>query len=252
MGDRDISQAPAIKVKMHHDAKKVIIKEGTVVEVYFRNGKVKQYDISVLFDDYPQLAALKNRELFEKGHLQGTSGIVWNDDLDIDIEAVYQEGITVGTEPVDISIIVGEELAAARCSNNMTQKDLAAVTGIDQSDISRIERGEANPSIRTLERLASGMNRTINVAFDEIEDDMKDCCDSLAPNAKTVPPEITPEIMVDYDELISYAKEKGVHPAKLSFEEYEQFMSEVFPGETYKGQGIPAFEAWEAIEKIKP
>lgn len=236
---------------MHHDAKKLVLKEGTVIEVYFRNGKVKQYDMSALFDDYPQLAALKNRELFEKGRLMGPSFVYWNDDLDIDIETVYQEGITVGTERVDISIIIGEEITAARCSSGMTQKELAAVSGIDQSDISRMERGEANPSIRTLERLANGMGKTLNLSFAEAEGELKDYCESLARKVKPAPPEASTKIMIDYEGVISYAKEKGVHPSKLSFEEYEQFMREVFPGEKAMDGEIPALEAWEAIEIIQ-
>ena len=46
----------------------------------------------------------------------------------------------------------------ARKKCNMTQKELAEKTGIDQSDISKIERGSANPSLSTLKRLAEGMD----------------------------------------------------------------------------------------------
>ena len=37
---------------------------------------------------------------------------------------------------------------------NLTQKDLAERSGITQADISRLENGNANPSIRTLKKLA--------------------------------------------------------------------------------------------------
>lgn len=154
---------------MHHRAEKIEIREGTVLEVCFRNGKVKQYDVSLLFDECPPLTVLRNRELFKKGRLLGTSGIIWNDELDIDVEIVYQDGITVRTEPADICVITGEELAAARVSKDMTQSELAAATGIDQSDISRIERGEANPSIRTLQRLANGMGKDMKLQFIEAD-----------------------------------------------------------------------------------
>lgn len=39
---------------------------------------------------------------------------------------------------------------------NLTQEQLAQVTGIDQANISRLENGTANPSLRTLKRLAEG------------------------------------------------------------------------------------------------
>ena len=37
--------------------------------------------------------------------------------------------------------------------------------GIAQGDISRIERGNANPSLRTLQRLARGMKITLRLEF---------------------------------------------------------------------------------------
>ena len=45
-----------------------------------------------------------------------------------------------------------------REANDLTQKQLAEATGITQADISRLENGTANPSLRTLKRLASGMS----------------------------------------------------------------------------------------------
>ena len=48
---------------------------------------------------------------------------------------------------------------------NLTQQELAAATGITQADISRLENGTANPSLRTLKRLASGMGMRLKVDF---------------------------------------------------------------------------------------
>lgn len=53
----------------------------------------------------------------------------------------------------------------ARQSSGMTQKQLADKTGIAQSDICRLERGNANPSLRTLQRLASGMGMRVKIEF---------------------------------------------------------------------------------------
>lgn len=52
-----------------------------------------------------------------------------------------------------------------RKQNNMTQKELAERSGIDQSDISKIERGVANPSLSTLKRLAEGMDTVLRLQF---------------------------------------------------------------------------------------
>ena len=53
----------------------------------------------------------------------------------------------------------------ARQASGMTQKQLADKTGIAQSDISKLERGNANPSLRTLQRLAAGMGMQIKIEF---------------------------------------------------------------------------------------
>ena len=53
----------------------------------------------------------------------------------------------------------------ARQEAGLTQKELSERTGIAQGDISKLENGNANPSIRTLQRLANGMGMTLKVEF---------------------------------------------------------------------------------------
>ena len=38
-------------------------------------------------------------------------------------------------------------------------------TGIAQADISKLESGNANPSLRTLDRLATGMGKRVEIRF---------------------------------------------------------------------------------------
>lgn len=56
-------------------------------------------------------------------------------------------------------------LVDARTSQNLTQKELAARTGINQADISKLENGTRNPSINLLKRLAEGMNMVLRIEF---------------------------------------------------------------------------------------
>ena len=53
----------------------------------------------------------------------------------------------------------------ARTSQNLTQKELSERTGIAQTEISRLENGTRNPSIKLLQRLADGMGMVLNVTF---------------------------------------------------------------------------------------
>ena len=83
---------------MFHKAIDLKFKEGTVVEVTFQDGMVKQYDMMVLSKKYPQVSALKDRKLFLSGRLMGYYGIIWNDDIDIETEEIYEFGETIYTE----------------------------------------------------------------------------------------------------------------------------------------------------------
>ena len=58
-----------------------------------------------------------------------------------------------------------QAIVDARNRSGLTQKELSLRTGIAQSDISKLERGNSNPSIRTLQRLASGMGMTLRIEF---------------------------------------------------------------------------------------
>ena len=56
-------------------------------------------------------------------------------------------------------------LIEGRDERDLTQKQLAEVTGIAQADISRFENGTGNPSLRTLKRLAEGLGMSLKVEF---------------------------------------------------------------------------------------
>jgi len=58
---------------------------------------------------------------------------------------------------------LGEQVVQARSEAGLTQEELAAKSGIRQETISRIERGNASPSLRTLEALASALGKRLDV-----------------------------------------------------------------------------------------
>lgn len=58
-----------------------------------------------------------------------------------------------------------QALIDARKKSGFTQIELSKRTGIAQSDISKIEKGNANPSIKTLQRLAAGMGMKFKIEF---------------------------------------------------------------------------------------
>lgn len=53
----------------------------------------------------------------------------------------------------------------ARREKGITQKELSELTGIAQGDISKLESGSANPSVRTLERVATALGKRLKIEF---------------------------------------------------------------------------------------
>ncbi|GHU73175.1 transcriptional regulator [Spirochaetia bacterium] len=56
-----------------------------------------------------------------------------------------------------------EEIIMARKEKNLTQKDLAILVGTRQSNISRLESGNYNPSLEFLNKIAMAMGKELEV-----------------------------------------------------------------------------------------
>ena len=58
---------------------------------------------------------------------------------------------------------IGARLLKARLAAGLTQEELASAAGMAQGDISRIERGQSNPTAGTLEALATPLGVTLDL-----------------------------------------------------------------------------------------
>lgn len=67
--------------------------DGYKLLVTFAQGERKMYDMSPLLE-YPVFKPLNNKGLFKSAHTDGCT-VVWNDEIDIDPESLYNEGISV-------------------------------------------------------------------------------------------------------------------------------------------------------------
>lgn len=152
---------------MTHKIVSVKPMENFILLVGFQNGIEKTYDMRTLYPVFPQFKVFENDiDLFNQVQVDaGGYGISWNDDLDLDAEDIWEDGIEVGRKKVDIVAELAENLTKAREMANITQKQLSEATGIHQADISKIERGLANPSLSTLKRLAKGMGMELQLTF---------------------------------------------------------------------------------------
>lgn len=68
-------------------------------------------------------------------------------------------------EDIQLELDVIRAIVEERTSQNMTQKELAERTGINQADISKLENGTRNPSVNLLKRLAEGMGMVLKIEF---------------------------------------------------------------------------------------
>lgn len=88
------------------------------------------------------------------------------------IDEIEQEAVAEGPAAVaelrafDARFRLAAELLAARTSAHMSQKELAARSGVQQAEISKIERGEVIPKISTMDRLLAPLGRRLAVIED--------------------------------------------------------------------------------------
>ena len=67
-------------------------------------------------------------------------------------------------EEYELTFGLGELLSIRRLELEMSQSDLSEETGVPQADISRIECGLANPTLKTVEKLLGALNLRITVS----------------------------------------------------------------------------------------
>lgn len=93
-------------------------------------------------------------------------------DFDDLMQFIEDEARAEGPEAIaelrafDARFRLAAELLEARKQAHMTQRDLAAASGVQQAEISKIERGEITPGVTTVERLLRPLGRRLAVVAD--------------------------------------------------------------------------------------
>lgn len=76
---------------------------------------------------------------------------------------------TPEVEEYNIDAEVRDLVISARSAANLTQKQLAQRSGVSQSNISKIENGNYQPSLSTLKRIAGALGKRLVVSFEDSE-----------------------------------------------------------------------------------
>jgi predicted transcriptional regulator len=68
-------------------------------------------------------------------------------------------------EALDPQYQLARAIIAARLQSGMTQAELAKKASLPQSNISRLESGTFNPTVQTLEKVAAGLGKKLELNF---------------------------------------------------------------------------------------
>jgi transcriptional regulator with XRE-family HTH domain len=80
-------------------------------------------------------------------------------------EALKDEEFKREYEAIQPEMDIIRALIDVRTKQNLTQKELAERTGVNQADISKLENGTRNPSLKMLKKLADGLGMNLKIEF---------------------------------------------------------------------------------------
>lgn len=117
-----------------HKVKDVSSLTGLKLSVQFTNGTTKIYDVTPLMHRFSSFKLLKDELLFRNVEVdQGGYGIIWNDDLDLSCDELWENGAEVAT-PFDGLISFSDASELWGLSESTLRKAVACgkiVPGVD-------------------------------------------------------------------------------------------------------------------------
>lgn len=120
---------------MFHKVKSVSPVEDCKLIIQFTDGVTKLYDVSQLFNKIPDFSTLKKnpRKFADVSVDTGGYGIIWNDELDLSCDELWEHGIIVAT-PFDGLMSFGDATELWGLSESTLRKAIAygkLTNGID-------------------------------------------------------------------------------------------------------------------------
>ncbi len=119
---------------MFHKVKSVWALPDYKLSVRFCEGLTKTYDVKPLFGKIPVFSSLKNEEVFYGVSVDvGGFGIIWNDELDLSCDELWENGVTVKT-PFDDLMALSDATALWGLNESTLRKAISygkLVNGID-------------------------------------------------------------------------------------------------------------------------
>lgn len=134
--------------------------EKNKLKTTFFNGFVKEYDLKEANILGELSDVLESEDEVAKVEVSSSRDyIIWPNGTKISSETLFYEGVDTA-EHIDHSFVIkfADRMRCVRESLGLSQKELQNKTGIYQADLSKIERGEGNPSLETIEKISKALN----------------------------------------------------------------------------------------------
>ncbi len=73
----------------------------------------------------------------------------------------------------DLNLIIGNRLKTIRNNRNLSLSEVSEITGVSKAMLGQIERGQSNPTVSTLWKIANGLKVSFSMFIDENKEDLK-------------------------------------------------------------------------------
>lgn len=132
----------------------LILMDNHIMLCGFKNHEWRRLDLKPLINKYPPFKVLKKDDFYKKGKIDlGGFGVIWNDDIDISSDAIFEQGEKVSEICLKPTIDISAYLKELRNKSHLSQNDLSHLSGVSQSTIARIEKGEIDPTLGTVKKI---------------------------------------------------------------------------------------------------
>ena len=122
---------------MHHIITEIYPISDYRLLAVFDNGVTKIYDVKPLFDWREVFKTLKNNNLFDEVFVDtGGYGVVWNDQVDLSSEEIWNRGEEISLEEDELDILLAEQ-ALIQYQNNRKTYSHSEIKKIIEEEISK-------------------------------------------------------------------------------------------------------------------
>ena len=73
----------------------------------------------------------------------------------------------------NLNLVIGNKLKDIRNKRNLSLDEVTKLTGVSKAMLGQIERGQSNPTVSTLWKIATGLKVSFSLFIEEKQDDLK-------------------------------------------------------------------------------